>query len=162
MSALELAEVAKTYPGPGRGVRALTGVSLRVEAGQTVAITGASGSGKTTLLNLIGTLERPSAGRITIDGVDTTRRSERELADLRAWRLGFVFQQFCLLEHVNMLDNVGMGLLYRGAGPRQRRIRAEQMIDQVGLANRRHHRPAQLSGGERQRVAIARAVIGRP
>jgi putative ABC transport system ATP-binding protein len=158
---LELAAVTKIYPSQPPVV-ALRGISLVIAAGEFVAVAGPSGSGKTTLLHLMGTLDRPTAGAVRITGLDASAMSVREVAAMRATRIGFVFQQFFLAEHATILDNVADGLLYTGTRHRDRREKAARALRSVDLGDRLHARPTQLSGGQRQRVAIARALVGEP
>jgi putative ABC transport system ATP-binding protein len=158
---LEVDEVTKVYLSEPP-VTALRGVSFTVARGELVGIVGPSGSGKTTLLHLMGTLDRPSSGHIRVTGLDVERLSDREVAALRATRIGFVFQHFFLAEHQSVLDNVADGLLYAGVPQAERRARAVDALRMVGLDGRPHARPNQLSGGQRQRVAIARALVGQP
>ena len=158
---LELENVSKVYPGQPP-VRALDRVSLAVAAGELTAIAGPSGSGKSTLLHLMGTLDKPTTGTVRVTGLDVARMTDRELAALRASRIGFVFQQFFLAEHQSVLGNVADGLLYAGIRCGARRRLAADALGRVGLGHKAAARPTQLSGGERQRVAIARAIAGRP
>jgi putative ABC transport system ATP-binding protein len=158
---LELEDVTKSYPGEPP-VQALRGVNLTIGQGELVGIVGPSGSGKTTLLQLMGTLDRPTSGRVRITGLDVATMADDDVAYLRATRIGFIFQQFFLAEHATVLDNVGDGLLYAAIRREQRRQRALDALELVGLAQRPHARPTQLSGGQRQRVAIARALVGEP
>jgi putative ABC transport system ATP-binding protein len=158
---LDVDDVSKSYPGEPP-VEALRGVNLTIGEGELVGIVGPSGSGKTTLLQLMGTLDRPTSGRVRITGLDVATMADDEVAYLRATRIGFIFQQFFLAEHATVLDNVADGLLYAGIPLRQRRQRALDALELVGLAQRAHARPTQLSGGQRQRVAIARALVGQP
>ena len=157
--ALELRDVVKEYPG---GVQALRRVSVDIETGDRVAVVGPSGSGKTTMLTILGTLERPTSGSVQVAGRDVVKAADSDLAGLRAFEIGFVFQGFHLQDSMTALDNVANGMLYTGAPLRDRREAAKVALDRVALGHRTTHRPQQLSGGEKQRVAIARAIAKNP
>jgi putative ABC transport system ATP-binding protein len=158
-AAVTLDRVVKEYQG---GVQALRGVSIKIANGDEVAIVGPSGSGKTTLLTVMGTLERPTGGGVQVAGHDVARASDLELAGLRAYEIGFVFQAFHLQEAMSAVDNVALGMLYTGLAWRERREAARVALERVGLGHRLAHRVPMMSGGERQRVAIARAIAKRP
>lgn len=159
---IEAIDVHRSYQLEGVSVPALRGVSLHIAAGDHVAIVGPSGSGKSTLMHLLGALDRPSSGRLLINGQDIATLAAPEMARLRNETIGFVFQSFHLLNRTTALDNVGLPLVYRGLGARDRRRRAQAVLERVGLGHRVGHRPNQLSGGEQQRVAIARALVTEP
>ena len=161
-AALEAVDVERTYHLDGVSVEALRGVSLRIDDGEYVAITGPSGSGKSTLMHLLGCLDRPTGGRLRVGGRDVAGLDDVQLAMLRNATIGFVFQAFQLLSRTSALDNVGLPLVYRGVRRAERRERAAAALESVGLGHRLAHRPSQLSGGEQQRVAIARALVGEP
>jgi putative ABC transport system ATP-binding protein len=154
--------ITRTYELDGVSVPALTGVSLTVEDGDYLAIVGTSGSGKSTLMHLLGALDRPTSGTLTIGGRDVGGLGPAEMARLRNETIGFVFQSFHLLARTTARDNVALPLVYRGVGRRERRARAAAMLERVGLGHRLDHRPNQMSGGEQQRVAIARALVTGP
>ncbi|NUT11868.1 MAG: ABC transporter ATP-binding protein, partial [Nonomuraea sp.] len=160
--AIEAVDVVRRYQLDGVAVEALRGVSLRVERGEFAAVVGPSGSGKSTLMHLLGCLDRPTSGVLRVGGVEVSRLSDTELAELRNRTIGFVFQSFHLMGRTSALDNVALPLVYRGAGRAERRARAAAALESVGLGHRMEHRPSQMSGGEQQRVAIARALVGEP
>jgi len=161
-SMITIADMHKIYQMGDVTVNALQGVSFTIERGEFVAIMGPSGSGKSTLMNMIGCLDTPSGGRYQLDGVEVGALSGNQLSDVRARKLGFVFQQYMLLPRQNALRQVEMPLIYRGVSTSERRRRAEVALKIVGMAQRLHHKPTELSGGQQQRVAIARALAGSP
>jgi putative ABC transport system ATP-binding protein len=161
MANVRLVELTKHYKRGGEVIRALDGVTLDIDKAEFVAVVGRSGSGKTTMLDLMGLLLRPTSGTLLIDDIDTTRLGDRQLAEMRARRVGFVFQEYNLLSGLNVLENVMLPLRYVKDG-KSRRPRAVELIDRVGLSDRLRHRPTELSGGQAQRVAIARSMVNSP
>lgn len=159
---IELIDIVKTYDSGAAEVKALRGVSLQIQSGDFVTIRGSSGSGKSTLMNILGCLDRPTSGEYLLDGENVQRMNKAMLANLRNRKLGFVFQGFNLLKRMCAIDNVEMPLIYSGISPEQRRKKALEMLDLVGLQERAHHLPNQMSGGQQQRVAIARALVNEP
>ena len=159
---LVIDNLVKTYVMGAAEVHALRGVSLRIDRNEYVAIMGPSGSGKSTLMNMIGCLDTPTSGSYLLEGRSVREMSDRQLAEVRNKRIGFVFQTFNLLPRATVLANVELPLVYGGVGKAERRKRAAEAIAMVGLSDRIHHRPNELSGGQRQRVAMARALVGNP
>ncbi len=162
MALIELHEVTKRYRVGEQEIVALAGIDLAIEQGEYAALIGPSGSGKSTLMHLLGCLDTPSTGRMTIDGIDTSRAGGNQLSELRNAKIGFVFQSFNLLPKFNVLQNVELPMIYSGIGAAERKRRALAAIERVGLSNRVKNTPLQLSGGQMQRVAIARALVNDP
>jgi len=161
-SLIDCQNISKTYHLGGITVEALRDVSLQIDHGENVAIVGPSGSGKSSLMNILGCLDTPTQGYYLLDGKDVRHLSKNELAAVRNQKIGFVFQSFNLLAHATALENVMLPLVYRGTPYEERKRKAIDMLEQVGLSHRLHHIPSELSGGERQRVAIARALVTEP
>jgi len=157
---LELENITKVYKAGQTEVPALRGISCRIESGEMVSIIGPSGSGKSTLMNIIGCLDKPTSGKYRLEGVEVDKLNDNQLAEIRNKKIGFVFQSFNLLSRTTALANVELPLIYSGAS--NRRQRALQVLESVGLAHRVTHRPSELAGGEQQRVAIARALVSNP
>jgi lipoprotein-releasing system ATP-binding protein len=162
MPKLQAENITKQYPTRADPIEVLRGVSLALDAGQNLAILGPSGSGKSTLLSILGTLETPTSGRVVLDGVNPAELGEQQLAAFRSRRIGFVFQDHYLLPQCSVLENVLLPAVPSGLVRTETIQRAEMLLERVGLADRREHRPAELSGGERQRAALARALINAP
>jgi putative ABC transport system ATP-binding protein len=159
---IEVHDITKTYRMGDMEVHALRGVSLRIDEGELLSIMGPSGSGKSTMMNMLGCLDKPTAGEYYLDGVNVGALNDDALAEIRNRKIGFVFQTFNLLSRTTALQNVELPMIYRGAGGRARRKRAIESLEMVGLGDRIHHRPNELSGGQQQRVAIARALVTEP
>jgi putative ABC transport system ATP-binding protein len=159
---IQLKRVTKTYTMGDTKVHALAGVDLDIMQGEFIAILGPSGSGKSTLMHAVGALERPSTGKIIVDGIDISDLSESEVAAVRGKKIGFVFQQFNLIPTISAEQNVSLPLLFQGVPTKERSKRAKDLLKQVGLGDRTHHKPSELSGGQQQRVAIARALANKP
>ena len=159
---IELRHVCKTYQMGDTLIRAANDISMKIERGEFVAIVGQSGSGKSTCMNIIGCLDVPTSGTYLLDGRDVGKMNSNQLAAIRNELLGFIFQQYNLLPKLDLLENVEVPLMYAGVSKAERRRRAKEVLEQVGLGSKLHHRPNQLSGGQQQRVSIARALAGRP
>ena len=162
MAGVKLNGLTKHYKRGSEIIKALDGVTLNIDPGEFVAVVGRSGSGKTTMLDLLGLLLKPTAGSLVIDDVETTKLSDRELAHLRARKVGFVFQEYNLLSGLNVLENVMLPLRYVKDAKAEGKPRAIELIDRVGLSDRIKHKPSELSGGQMQRVAIARSMVNKP
>jgi putative ABC transport system ATP-binding protein len=159
---LKLSSLRKAYRTESVETTALDNIDLQIDAGEFVAIMGPSGCGKSTLLNIIGLLDRPTAGNYALEGREVARLTENELTDIRKRRIGFIFQNFNLIDELSVRENVELALLYHGISASERKTRVDAVLDKVGIGHRAGHRPSQLSGGQQQRVAVARAVVAAP
>ena len=159
---IETIDVTKTYMSGGRPLEVLKGIDLKVEPGEFMAIMGPSGSGKSTLLNMIGALDRPTSGKVYINGTDLSQLNDNQIADVRNTEIGFIFQFFNLIPRMDAQNNIELPMAIKGVSRTQRKKRAMDLLNLVGLEDRSHHKPSQLSGGEQQRVAIARALANEP
>jgi len=159
---IETIDVTKTYMSGGRPLEVLKGICLKVEPGEFMAIMGPSGSGKSTLLNMIGALDRPTSGKVYINGTDLSQLNDNQIADVRNTEIGFIFQFFNLIPRMDAQSNIELPMAIKGVSRTQRNKRAMDLLNLVGLGDRSHHKPSQLSGGEQQRVAIARALANEP
>lgn len=159
---IRLENITKSYGKGETQVNALVDINLRIEQGEYCSIMGASGSGKSTLMNLLGCLDRPSSGQYYLDGLDVSSLNDAQLAEIRNLKIGFVFQQFHLLPQMTALENVILPMIYAGVNASDRKERAQEALEKVGLSNRLFNRPNQLSGGQQQRVAIARSIVNNP
>ena len=159
---IETVDVTKTYMSGGRPLEVLKGINLKVESGEFMAIMGPSGSGKSTLLNMIGALDRPTSGKVYINGTDLSQLNDNQIADVRNTEIGFIFQFFNLIPRMDAQSNIELPMAIKGISRSQRKKRAMNLLNLVGLGDRGHHKPSQLSGGEQQRVAIARALANEP
>ena len=160
--AIRLRDIKKIYKMGGQELAALNGINLDIKRGEFAALMGPSGSGKSTLMNILGCLDRPTVGSYELEGNEVAHLSDDELAVMRNKHIGFVFQNFNLLSRISSLENVALPLVYAGVGASERRKRAQQVLEAVGLGDRAEHMPNELSGGQRQRVAIARALVNNP
>ncbi|HAD96715.1 MAG TPA: macrolide ABC transporter ATP-binding protein [Cryomorphaceae bacterium] len=159
---IQLKQIVRNFPLGNQVVKVLKGIDLNIQRNEYAALMGPSGSGKSTLMNLLGCLDTPTSGEYWLNGQDVSRLTDNELAEIRNKEIGFVFQTFNLLPRSTALENVMLPLVYAGMNTKDRKERAEEVLDQVGLADRMDHRPNQLSGGQRQRVAVARALVNKP
>lgn len=159
---VDIQDLGKYYSNGELQVKALDGINLQIQQGELLSILGPSGSGKSTLMNMLGCLDKPTNGRYLLDQQDVSLLSSNQLAAIRNKKIGFVFQSFNLLDYASAVDNVALPLVYSGVSVKKRRQRAAELLEQVGLGDRLHHKPNQLSGGQKQRVAIARALVNDP